>query len=1265
MIKLKNVVLGKEKMSKITLIEQALSSVNDSIFHRICSAYIHYKFDYLITDSGLALGKDKPTIGTPDSFVKLPNGNFIFVEITTQEKGAYQKFIKDLNKCFDICKTGIPLNKIEKIFLCYSRRLSPKAMNQLNTKSQEKKIILEIVTIDTLKYELFNPYSSIAKEFLGLDIDTGQILTPQDFIRDNDKNTTTLKNPFISREKELEEIHNNLENSNLIIINGAPGVGKTRLALQASVELKNKNSDYEIYIITNKGIGIYDDLKAYFLPSRKYILIIDDANRINQLSLILELAVRDELEIQIIITIRDYAVRKIHKQLSLFPKLAYQNITINKLQKKDIIEILKSVKITNPSCIDKISNIADGNPRLTMMAAEYALKLDDCNVLNNVSDIYDRYYEKILQELDEQNDNNLLKVLGIICFFRTIDKNKIDLYNSILKIFNIKNDDFWEKVYKLNELEIIDLYEDQIAKISDQVLAEYFFYHIFIETETLDYSLILQHFLTKYSGKVKENLYPLLNYYGYKNILNKIEKHLQKVYTQLETNEKSIIVFFDVFWFCRKTKLLLWLKNKIDSLPFSEESKIDFSKKEIENKKEYPYLELLKLFGNHPDNDYKISLEIIFKYLMKKSEILPKIIYYFINVLNFNADSYKYKYSTQTILFDFLFEQIEVEKNNELYIEMIFSISNHYLKYQYESTSSNSRDRNTFSICRFLLNPSPEIEKLRKRIWIYLLENSKESFEKVFIIFNDFIENSFDYLQIYSSSNLQVEKLVKIDLPFIINYFESSLDRRNYQHCSIVHKYFNKVKKCNIEIKKYNKIIKKFTNKTYEISLILDGDYLQGKKDHKKLYSNEFQLLKDQELKEYFTNYSFNDFENLIEYLQELSNYRPQKLVGYHGYNNSLEIVLIQTAKENLDLCLDILKKLFELNNEIDFSSPNLIIEIMKQRGNNILDFYKFINKYDYINKDFWILNFLENLDEKYINEFYAEELIKTFRLFQSSNNYLQFNLNDIQKFKIIRPSIIVDIFQILLKKTQNSDFKFWFHHFDFIENYSQEFFEQHDLLKQLFFYYYNEKSFDYDGKWKKYLLFIDSNFIEEYLKANVKKNGYLTDNNENDEFDFIWELPNYQEIIEIALKFCSEKEKNYFSDPYSANFFPKVFNNKIEKFIFDQIKNCVSKKNILFEVFKIISHKYPDKRIEFLDYLLKLTQDYQLITSLPLTSNPGMVGSMIPVYESEKKFWKEVEKSFDGKINLLQFKQWAIEQQQECQKSIEWRLERDFANEY
>ena len=86
-------------MSKITQIERELLIVNDSIFHRLCSSFIHYKYNFNITDSGLTTGKDKPVKGTPDSYI-LNNGKTLFVEITTQEKDVFAKFTGDIDKCF-------------------------------------------------------------------------------------------------------------------------------------------------------------------------------------------------------------------------------------------------------------------------------------------------------------------------------------------------------------------------------------------------------------------------------------------------------------------------------------------------------------------------------------------------------------------------------------------------------------------------------------------------------------------------------------------------------------------------------------------------------------------------------------------------------------------------------------------------------------------------------------------------------------------------------------------------------------------------------------------------------------------------------------------------------------------------------------------------------------------------------------------------------------------------------------------------------------
>jgi hypothetical protein len=113
-------------MSKISQIEAELRTMEQGKFQKLCSAFLFMKYKLPPRGEGEAKGTDKTKVGTPDSFILLPDGNFIFIECTTQMSGLRAKFIEDLKKIFNEAKTGVPKNKIVKIYLVYNSQLSPK-----------------------------------------------------------------------------------------------------------------------------------------------------------------------------------------------------------------------------------------------------------------------------------------------------------------------------------------------------------------------------------------------------------------------------------------------------------------------------------------------------------------------------------------------------------------------------------------------------------------------------------------------------------------------------------------------------------------------------------------------------------------------------------------------------------------------------------------------------------------------------------------------------------------------------------------------------------------------------------------------------------------------------------------------------------------------------------------------------------------------------------------------------------------------------------
>lgn len=466
-------------MSKLNQIEAALKEIDQAKFQKLCDTYL-YSLGYVnITPFGVSLGKNKTKVGTPDSYILLETGDYIFIECTTQSSSLFNKFSDDLSKCFDVNHTGIAVEKIQKIILCYNSVLPPDKIDSLAQICIENNCDFENINIGKLTHDLQSRFPYIAKEFLGIEVDTGQILPPAEFIRECQKSSfaTPLDNEFYFREEELKTIIDYLNTGALVIIAGKPGVGKTKLAIEASKQFCDQHKDFLPYCISNKNLSLYEDIKAYFSDIKKYFIIVDNGNRLSDFEHVLRLlrAENAEKQIKIIVTVRDYALDQILHTTKDYTEKKW--LKIQKLKNKEIKEILcsKDFGIQNPAYLDRICYIAQGNPRLAIMAAKVALKTDDLGSLHDVTKIYDQYFSAIVDDLNDLENKALLKTLGLISFFKVLDKKNVALNKEIFEVFGVPENEFWENVFLLHNLEVVDLYEEQIVKEADQILSTYFF----------------------------------------------------------------------------------------------------------------------------------------------------------------------------------------------------------------------------------------------------------------------------------------------------------------------------------------------------------------------------------------------------------------------------------------------------------------------------------------------------------------------------------------------------------------------------------------------------------------------------------------------------------------------------------------------------------------------------------------------------------------------------------------------------------------------
>ncbi|HDR8288809.1 TPA: hypothetical protein QC104_005551, partial [Bacillus cereus] len=475
-------------MSKINEIQNKLGELNGGEFQKLMDAYFAKEYKGEIYPIGSVLENNNTKTGTPDTLIKPNNRKYIYIEYTVQKNKIVSKFKEDIQKCLDEKKTGINNEQIEKIVCCCNTRLGGREVEQLISEGRTNGVVIEVVSLDTLAYKLIN-YPFIIKDFLGISIDTQQILDLEDFIKLNDsgKLATPLDMGIFGREEEITDIIKSIDENQITVLSGLPGIGKTRISLESIRGFREKRNEYELKCLRNNGQNIFDDLNLYFNRPGYYLIMIDDANLMTNIQLILDLFSWESrgVHIKLLLTVREYAELKMINKIS---KYQYELFKINPLKEESIKLLCENFEVRNSTYIERIYEISKGNPRLAIMACTTAKREKNLKSIQNTVDLLEVYYQDVKFHFETELENKeLLKVAAILSFLNHVNLKDEENIKVICEIADVKKETFSKLILKLHYMEIIDIYEDELVKISDQILSVYLFYLTIFKEKFISY----------------------------------------------------------------------------------------------------------------------------------------------------------------------------------------------------------------------------------------------------------------------------------------------------------------------------------------------------------------------------------------------------------------------------------------------------------------------------------------------------------------------------------------------------------------------------------------------------------------------------------------------------------------------------------------------------------------------------------------------------------------------------------------------------------
>ncbi|MHC1686199.1 MAG: hypothetical protein AB9879_00510 [Methanothrix sp.] len=1252
-------------MTKLNQIQNALLELDGGRFQKLADSYLFKKGYQQINSPGSVAGSDKVRKGTPDTFFRLPSGKDVLVEYTTQKTAVFSKIKEDLNKCLDVMRSGVP---IEEIIFCHTSTLSPIEEHNLAIECMKYGVNLNIFGIDKISQDLYQKYPVLARDFLEIEVDTGQIIPPDDFISTYSKNklATRLDTNFRFRETEIEQVLVGLENSNLFIVSGRPGIGKSRLALECCKRFKEARPDYKIQCIYNRGLDLYEDLRVHFSEPGHFLILVDDANRASRFDYIVQL-LQDQHEdqrIKVIVTVRDYALAKVLDSAS--SQGDAPAIELPLLDDDQIKQLVRDeFSILNPHYLDRIAYISKGNPRLAIMAAEVAKRDNKFESIIDVTALYDKYFASIRFDLNELSDKKLLKVAGIVAFFQSVDRSNKEMTDAIETAFEISSETFWEAARKLHDLEVFDMYGNDVVKTSDQVLSTYLLYLSFFKENVLDFSVLLDNFFPRYRHHMVDSLNSVLNAFNTNTIKEALRKHVDKTWALLKKADDNVglLHLMEVFWFLMPTDTLLYIKSQIE---VADPKQFDPSKIEFKANPWIPspsLIGVLSSFNYSDDANFRIALNLLFDYIAKRQDELPYLLHLLTDKFGFKHGSYLVGFRVQRAVVDVLWKFTN-DGQNELYSRTFLAVAETYLQINFRTTES--KGRHAFSMINFQLSPTTELFELRRTIW-----------SRVFHLYqiSSFRKSSLNVIYSYCTSNHSesVRDIAAQDAIEVLQFINLELDPKKYSHCYTVHKYLDLLSSCGVPFDQATE--DRFTNEAYKLSKLLFFD--RSERRNLGLSHDEYQQLKKRQIDDNFVGYSLDDYKYFFSICLEIHSVMVQCRNDYQIQKETVDILLALADREQ-DLYIEVLEYYLKLDDPFyltsiprSFRLIEKLVEICKAERS-----YEILSRPNNPMKQSWLFCYYIVLSPREITN---ERLNQLYSLYEEAKGTeLPRTLDFLLKYHKIDESVIVRVTEIILGKVAaDSSYAYaltsLFNKYTDINNKIVDIFANNkDLLKRAYFAVLkNERHMDYDGQTFSRILDLEPDFISEYINQIYKKEETSGLQDDTRDYAFLWMRDDYKEQISRAIEQIFEYEQSAYRYMYTdLNIFFTLRDNgekhsevreRQNRFLECLIARQYRNSDFMRFIFGVIANFPAERRCKFIDLFLernKCIEDFKKLALEPNSS--GWTGSAVPTLQKRVDYFESILSRLD-EVQLLQHKQYVEGIIQGIRIQIEWEKKRDF----
>lgn len=1228
-------------MSKLTDIKYRIDQLDGGAFQNLCDVYLSCRGYGAVYSLGMNTGTDKTAKGNPDTYFLTANNKYAFVMYTTQKTDFLKKVIEDIDKCFDSSKTGVAPDDVDEIIYCHTfGRLLPGDHQSLLNHCKAHNSVLTLIGLDELATDLYLKYPRLAKDFLGISVDTGQITSINEFIQNHNSNklAAPLDTTFLFRESEIQVAREKLDRNNILLISGPAGTGKTRLSLHLC-ELISKEAGYEVLCIRNKNLELYEDLMTSLEAGKDYLVFVDDANELSGLRHVLGYLLQEGNNVahirKLILSVRDYARDQVVQQV-LETSQRLEILKLGSFSDTNIKELVKqSYGITNPHYLERISDISEGNARLAMLAGKVASNANTLDSIRDASGLYENYYGRQIEAI--ANSKSGITSAGIMAFFQRVSLEKLEYYTSIFDSVGLTETQFIEDLKCLHGKELVDLCQNKAARISDQSFSNYLLKYVFVDQKVIPLSKMIEigFFLNKEQTIEACNI--LLNVFSEDTLQQYVEEQINAVWSDLENNTEKFLPFFKSFHMVRPTDTLLLLKKWVEEDEGREYdvSLVNFKKDNNDANIDDDIIHILCSFSDH--EQLSEAVELLFLYYQKRPDLAKQVYTACTDKLGVNRYSYMRGYYSQQIVVDRLCGLID-RSPSAANLKLFIAIAGAYLKFCFHSSKGGRR--NILTLYTTPLEKTDVVVQYRQKLIAHLLSIYQSG---------QFQQEIEDLLYHYCRDDgygINYE-IVKCDFAQILKFTKLFIPENIY-HCAIAKHLLEVSDKIGDG---YQELLRPLLEspKFLIYELLKDNIY-----DMHGLSHNERIDIHKKRVQSLADRYSISDFRSLfgicLEALQTIDKEGRQLSAG-------IEYAIDSIPTDNQELYVAVIEEYLKINTPYNISPEKILCRLFEMMSPE--DVKTLIARHDFSQKNSWLWAFYTELPENLITSEWANDLLAY--LSSPPSDLVRSSLrpiDQIQKYEVVRKNIILSASEVICEHYDDSPFVFSLYFRLMFNPYHRDdidllpsFKGRVKLLEDIYLKYITySPNDDYNGQILALIIQWDQSFLYRYLDEYVSQSErlYYSKAEWAKRLRLLWEDSQYFEHVSNVsahlAKRLSETPWLYSATMKQLLRSSREDNDELSQrqdlWISHTIQRHSNDKKLMCALFSSIEECSQERRKQALAVLLKVNSDFSVFEKLPLEpAHWGGTGSLIPHMQARITYLSSLLPMLSG-LEYLQHKQ-------------------------